>query len=171
MDKIQKKGQFGNIGLMFTVVIVILIASIVLSAGNDILANFKEDQSTTSLDLVNTTVTGVVGTNVSIGYANIVNSTVIVTNATSGDDVDVGLVSTQYVITTFSDSSYYDCLNTSMCTVNVSFTYGDVNFIYNISGQGMEGLNELGSWLDTIAIVLAAVIIIGLLLFSFGKFM
>lgn len=39
---------------------------------------------------------------------------------------------------------------------------------YNISGYGLEGLAELGSWFPTIALVVAAAIIIGILVLSFA---
>lgn len=41
---------------------------------------------------------------------------------------------------------------------------------WNTSGQGIESLNELGGWLSTIALVVAAVIIIGLLFGFFGRY-
>lgn len=39
---------------------------------------------------------------------------------------------------------------------------------YNISEFGLEGLLELGSWFPTIALVVAAAIIIGILVMSFA---
>ncbi len=39
---------------------------------------------------------------------------------------------------------------------------------YNISASGLEGLLELGSWFPTIALVVAAAIIIGILVMSFA---
>jgi hypothetical protein len=40
-------------------------------------------------------------------------------------------------------------------------------YAYNISGYGLEAQDELGSWLDTIALIVAAAIIIGVLVTSF----
>lgn len=39
---------------------------------------------------------------------------------------------------------------------------------YNVSEFGLEGLLELGSWYPTIALVIAAAIIIGILVMSFA---
>lgn len=36
---------------------------------------------------------------------------------------------------------------------------------YNATGEGLTSLNELGSWLPTIALVIAAAIVIGVLSF------
>ena len=38
---------------------------------------------------------------------------------------------------------------------------------YNVTGYGLEAQEELGSWLDTIALIVAAAIIIGVLVTSF----
>ena len=42
-------------------------------------------------------------------------------------------------------------------------SYGD-----NISTNGLKGLDELGSWFDTIGLVIAAAIIIGILVYAFA---
>jgi len=39
---------------------------------------------------------------------------------------------------------------------------------YNVSGQGITSMNTLGTWLPIIAIVVAAVIVIGLLVVYLG---
>ena len=39
---------------------------------------------------------------------------------------------------------------------------------YNISTSGLEGLDELGSWFDTIGLVVAAAVIIGILVYAFA---
>jgi len=40
-------------------------------------------------------------------------------------------------------------------------------YAYNITNSGLEAQDELGSWLDTIALIVAAAIIIGVLVTSF----
>ena len=42
---------------------------------------------------------------------------------------------------------------------------------YNVSEYGLEGMQELGSWVPTIALVVAASLIIGILVsaFAFGR--
>lgn len=42
------------------------------------------------------------------------------------------------------------------------------SYAHNISTYGLEAHDELGSWLDTIALVVAAAIIIGVLISSFA---
>ena len=41
------------------------------------------------------------------------------------------------------------------------------SYAYNISASGLEGIDELGSWMPTLALVLAASIVIGVLVYSF----
>lgn len=41
------------------------------------------------------------------------------------------------------------------------------SYAYNITGYGLEAEAELGSWLDTLALIVAAAIIIGVLVTSF----
>lgn len=42
------------------------------------------------------------------------------------------------------------------------------SYAYNVSEYGLEGMDELGSWLPTLALVVAAAIIIGVLVYSFA---
>ena len=41
------------------------------------------------------------------------------------------------------------------------------SYAYNVSTNGLTGMDELGSWLPTIALVVAAAIVIGVLIYSF----
>lgn len=92
MQKMNKKGQAGvTLNSLAVVAIILVIVSVVLSVGSDILQDMQTDQT-----------------------------------AGAGD--------------------------------------------YNATSYGMAGLGELGSWIDTIALVVAAVIIIGLLFSFFGRF-
>ena len=50
---------------------------------------------------------------------------------------------------------------------NVQEDQTDNSYAYNVSGYGLTGMDELGSWLPTIALVVAAAIVIGVLVFSF----
>lgn len=40
---------------------------------------------------------------------------------------------------------------------------------YNVSSQGLEAMEELGDWLPTIALIVAAVIVIGIIVFYFAR--
>lgn len=44
-------------------------------------------------------------------------------------------------------------------------------FAYNVSQDGLSGMSELGGWLPTLALVVAAAIVIGVLVsaFAFGR--
>ena len=53
--------------------------------------------------------------------------------------------------------------------INADQTAGSV--AANVSGEGLNALQELGSWTPTLALVVAAALIIGILIsaFAFGK--
>lgn len=42
------------------------------------------------------------------------------------------------------------------------------SYAYNVSTNGLTGMDELGSWLPTLALVVAAAIVIGVLVYSFS---
>jgi hypothetical protein len=68
-------------------------------------------------------------------------------------------------------SNYVD--NSLACGTNSTggssgtLLYSNCSYAYNITDSGLEGQDELGSWLDTIALIIAAAIIIGVLITSF----
>ena len=64
------------------------------------------------------------------------------------------------------DSTFHCGLNSTNGTGG-SLLYDGCGYAYNITGSGLEAQDELGSWLDTIALIVAAAIIIGVLVGSF----
>jgi len=46
--------------------------------------------------------------------------------------------------------------------------YTNCSYSYNISNYGLQAQDELGSWMDTLALVVVAAIIIGTLITSFA---
>jgi len=43
------------------------------------------------------------------------------------------------------------------------------NYDYNVSTSGLEAMEELGDWLPTIALIVAAVIVIDVIVVYFGR--
>ena len=54
--------------------------------------------------------------------------------------------------------------NTAGCNTTVTTGCGAV---WNATGYGLEAMTELGGWVPTLALVVAASIVIGVLVFSF----
>ena len=77
----------------------------------------------------------------------------------------VAIIATAISADVVSDIQDDQISNTAGCnsTAKTSCGYG-----YNVSASGLEGLQELGSWFPTIALVVAAAIIIGILVLSFA---
>ena len=78
-------------------------------------------------------------------------------------------VGTEVTSNIFNDQCTYggngvQCYNSSGGTGN---TLGDT-YASNVSQGGMIGLSELGSWYPTIALVIAASVVIGVLVYSFA---
>lgn len=67
-----------------------------------------------------------------------------------------------FVVATIAISIGADIV-TEVQTGQTSGTYA-----YNVSGYGLTSMDELGSWLPTIALVVAAAIVIGVLVYSFA---
>jgi hypothetical protein len=51
---------------------------------------------------------------------------------------------------------------------NVQADQTSGTYAYNISESGLEGIGELGDWMPTIGLVVAASIVIGVLVYSFA---
>ena len=60
-----------------------------------------------------------------------------------------------------------DCGLNSTGGTSGTLVYSGCGAAYNVTTVGLEAQGELGSWLDTIALIVAAAIIIGVLVTSF----
>lgn len=159
-----------GIGLTFVIV------AIILSFGSTITHEVQEDQQETgSLAINNRTIAGALTTGTQILLENrpdcsIANSTIFAYNATTG----------------MGDHIVYDIYNWTKveCTINwqgeaiyaegLNWTY-TAGFIvetgaYNATESGLEGLEEFADWLPTLALIIIAAVIIGIIVryFAFG---
>lgn len=152
--------------------VALLTGIIVVSMGSQITGEIR----TTQLD-----VTGVLVSNESTNFASnntwyqVDEPSIVSVSAMYNDSAHTG---------TF-DAAAYDYNNdlgiriyTNASTANsvANVTTGTKYFDYYmslpayISREGQEGLDEFGSWLPTLALVAAAVVVIGLLLSGFQRF-
>ena len=77
----------------------------------------------------------------------------------------VAIIATAISADVVSDVQQTEVTNTAGCNATVTTSCGTA---YDVSEFGLEGLLELGSWFPTIALVIAAAIIIGILVMSFA---
>lgn len=66
------------------------------------------------------------------------------------------------------DTSVSNCGTNATGGSGGTLSYTNCSYAYNISGYGLQAEDEFGSWLDTIALVIAAAIIISVLVSSFA---
>ena len=82
----------------------------------------------------------------------------------------IGIAIGADVLTNIQDNQV---VSATACGTNISggtggtILYTNCSYAYNITGEGLQAQDELGSWLDTIALIVAAAIIIGVLVTSF----
>ena len=172
----KRRKKLRILNLLFTAGLVLIILGVALAIG----AKVNNDFSVSSLVSESSTV---------------VNETVAANNATpaslsmSGASINKLVTGCSYVInnsddmTTFS-SGNYTCGSDGTFTwlkvdvegaISVNVTYSQTwetwSGEYNTSHSGEEGLGNLSSWSTSIATVVAAVVIIGLLMAGFSGFM
>lgn len=164
-----------TIGQLFTVAVIFLVVVIVVSVVTQVLGKFQEQieeddlvatayQHPTSLSDNETIVIAAAGTMYSLSYIDIIDGSELVSNATNGTflvkDVQYGI---DYAGGTVNSSEVGE--------INVSYQYS----VYtpeeprNITVKGMESMDEFGNWLPTIAIVIIAAVIIGIIFQYFRR--
>lgn len=165
----HRKGQF-TINMLQVFAVIIAATAIVLAITGEVIEDVQEDMSTDSKTV-----------SLNITFANNTFSDLqrhvepcsVITNSTATVRAWNGTL--KHAVTN---------IDVDNATLNISYEGGDdvtgngiqVNFTYtwyctysyNASDQGLQANNTFGDWLDTIALVLVAVIVIGLVAF-FGR--
>lgn len=172
--KLGKKGQNVTIQYLATAAIIFLVAAITVSIGADVLQDFREDDTTTTNSVVgNISLTGVsVAANSSLGYTYLTStSSIVVYNGTASQDLVVQGTGAAANYTIYADPGHIQVHNNNWTTLNISeVRYLTWTASRNVTGGGIESMNELGGWFQTIALVVAAVVILGLLFGYFGRY-
>jgi len=167
------------LGLLITAGLILVILGVALSIGSKIVEEVRDDASTIVTTINNETVTIVnENTTANFAYANAGAyfdwgnySDVSVTNATAESD-EIG--TKEYAINSegilmgvfAAEEGTWNGL-----TVNVTYTYTKGDVAWDAAQSSGIGIANLSSWEDTIATVIAAVVIIGLLMAGFGGFL
>jgi len=158
--------QFGSIVLGFVVV------AIIISMGGEIFAGLQETQANgTTSSVTNDTINFAVNdTCYNIVEIDPNHNLPCITGLSSASNL-----STSIAIGNFSTSGC-QCreikaeLNPAAYVVgiyNVTYAYSYSSDSWNITGEGLEGAETFGDWLPTIAIVISAAVIIGIIITYF----
>jgi len=167
MRSIQdKKGM--SIGDMYPAVLTIVLVGIVLGIGLYVLATFHDQIATTQTEIE-------LDINASSGTTTAVNASltgfklnsIVVLNNTNGATLTNYTLTNAGVITWGTNIIEYSALT----TMNVTDTY-----IYDVTGSAEEatattitGLATFADWIAIIVVVIAAAIVLGIVLTSFGR--
>lgn len=85
----------------------------------------------------------------------------------------IGIMFTVAVVLLSVGADVVDEVRQSQCTSwnTTSYDCNDaaLSYAYNVSGSGLEGTETLGDWLPTIATIVGAAIIIGVIAKGFGR--
>ena len=167
----NKKGQF-TITDLGAVAIALLVAAVVLGLGGTILDEMQDtqtDNSATTLNNVSWTWTDNT-TEQAFSGGRVVTSSVVVWCNTSLLVVNqnYSVSNSGVTIINTSGSTTGIGVDIDLCIFNMSYNYNYGSHSYNASEQGLSGVTSLAEFIPTIAIVVVAAIVIGVVLLMFA---
>jgi|TARA_Y100000034_G_scaffold133613_1_gene199597 hypothetical protein len=178
----NKRGY--EISVIAGIAITFLVIAIILSFGGTIVDDLGDDVGGTTTETVNNeTITSATQNTTSQIAACIsqLSSSVTLTgfmNASGGDSANAThansfLNTTDGNLTSdglFTLSGAAEDAGFGATSVNITYTctYGDGNAAFNSTELGQEGLQEFSSWLPTLALIIIAAVIIGIITRYFG---
>ncbi len=167
----NRKGQQG-INVIGSIALAILIGAVILGLGATILEKIKDTQTDKSITIPN---------NESFGWQGNNTEFVLVQNTITPSSGVAYCNATKLLLDgNFSMSTGgIKILNTSKapggnatfdsCSYNVTYSYLIGSSALNTSGFGLTGVNTFASFIPTVAIVAIAGVVIGIILFFFGR--
>ena len=174
----DRKGQY-TIGALGSLAIVLVVASILIAVGAEVLDSVKGGLSTQTAGVLetiaaeNNSVIALAGAGAYFPNKVINDSTFLVYNDSGRANV---VLSGNYSVTA---NNYSITIN---ATDNESWQYfpGDNLYLsynitllettaYNSTREGLDGVAVFGEWLDTIALIIVAAVVIGIIATSFGR--
>lgn len=167
MKKLNKKGQALALGDTPRVIGTLLVVALALIISALILSNFQDQKLTTnSQEVANESVASVTQTsNVTLArFAERgIGGTPFAYNVTDG----AAIPADNFTVVDSAGSLLFQLLSPEFMnlTANVSYNFSSVDhdYVFNITGQGLEASEEFAGFEDLIALVVVAVIILGLL--------
>jgi len=170
-----KAKQGYDVKVIATVALVFVVTVFVLVLGGTLLDDVQDSQiETTSTSYANVTMSSVTEVPQTLTYTDTAFfssiSGVTVTNATVGTLVgsaNYSVVSGQNGATIVFTGDDTNWNNTNL---NVSYTvsYIDADTQFNTTNYGMESLTEFSDWLPTLALIIIAAVIIGVIIRYFS---
>jgi len=156
---------------MYPAVLTIILIGLVLGIGLFIMAEVREEIATeqTSIDNINVTATSPANTSTLADSTSDDYQLISVTIANASDDT---VPTTNYTFTTDGVISWTaDIVAKSSYYVNVTSTwiYDATNSPEEAVNDSLEGVADFSGWIAVIVVVIAAAIVLGIVLRSFGQ--
>ena len=186
--KFNNKAQAMGVGALGGLAIVLVVAAIIISVGAEILDNVQGQSSPESRLQENITFTAAADeANVAITGFNspqtLINGTLVLYNISDGAcgatyrDTPMGVAN--YTLNVANNSVYIG-FNDTASGIYLNWSTGldlcgsyDLTYYetaqYNVTQGGLEGTEIFGDWLDTIALIIVAAVVIGIIASSFGR--
>jgi len=164
----NRKGQ-GGINAIGALAMAVLIGAVILGLGGTILDKIKTTQSDNQATTANNESLTWAGNNTAISLTqqeNIVADSETVYNATDK------FSTSEYVFNATSATIiFFNQTNGTWLTdsLNITYKYRIGSAALNTSISGLSGVNQMASFIPTIAIVAIAGLVIGILLLFFGR--
>ena len=178
--EMSKKGQY-TIGALGGLAIAMVVAAIIIAMGGEILEEIQDSMDTITINVSHTFSDPVQlnQTSVSINLASpttLINATYNVSNVcynTSGNNSNqYRIPATDYNVVVSNSSIQFNIENGAhngsawYCDFAATY-YGTTS--YNATQGGLSATETFGSWLDTIALIVVAAVVIGIIVVCFGQ--
>jgi len=168
----KKKGQTG-LNALYPAVLTIVLVGIILGVGIFVLTEVSEGVAVDSLTVVNETVVFTNNSGLSVATASDCGARdFAITSVWNASDRLIA--SPNYTFSTSGLLTAADGTEFEDCNANVSYTYtgtkrtGTTDPCSTLTTTG-TGVGTLASWIAVIVVVLAAAIVLGIVIRSFGR--
>jgi len=165
-----------ELGDIYPVVITIVLIGLVLGIGMYIMAEVEDElYLSTTVAITNTTTASVINetANVSVGTIGSLRDCALtptaVTNASSGNLINSGNYTVNGCSLVYTGAALADGFNNSLWNVSGSYVWSADTEASDSVNETIDGVGSFAGWIAIIMVVIAAAIVLGIVLSSFGR--
>ncbi len=166
----NKKGLY-EVSSLGALAIVLVVAAITISIGSQVISGVNEQIDDVARTKTNDTFTIVNNTPIALSDRGVCDfsNLVIVTirNDSTPNDGIMGIGN--YSVNQAGSVNFSLTTNAAAGSYNVTYTYTEGDSGCNATLGGLDATQTMGSWLDTIALIVVAAVVIGIIASSFGR--
>ncbi|GAG79493.1 unnamed protein product [marine sediment metagenome] len=173
----NKKATY-TIGTLAALAIVLVTAAVIIAVGSEILDSIGKEADAPSkvvkqnISFYNSTHHAITFDNV---YGNIIQSDKFeIRNITIDNEMGEIMPATNYTLSITNDSVLIELHGDIIeegapLHLNYTYTCYSCQVSYNATQEGLKGTNTMAAWLDTIALIVVAAVVIGIIVSSFAS--